>query len=138
MNKMKGLQPHTKETFQKFHQAGIKIALGTDTQIDPEMGTSAHELEIYVDYGMTPMEAIQTATRNAAEALGLEREIGTLESGKLADIIAVEGNPLKDIRVLQDKRKIQMVMKEGKISVFRKPGREKYVVHDPSWGWRRI
>jgi len=138
LNKMKKIQPHTKETFQKFHQAGIKIALGTDTQIDPEMGASAQELEIYVDYGMTPMEAIQTATRNAAEALGLERETGTLESGKLADIIAVEGNPLRDIRVLQDKRKIQMVMKEGKISVFRKPGQEKYVIHDQNWSWRRI
>jgi imidazolonepropionase-like amidohydrolase len=138
LNKMKKIQPHTKETFQKFHQAGIKIALGTDTQIDPEIGASAQELEIYVDYGMTSMEAIQTATRNAAEALGLERETGTLESGKLADIIAVEGNPLRDIRVLQDKRKIQMVMKEGKISVFRKPGQEKYVIHDQNWSWRRI
>ncbi len=138
LNKMKKLQPHTKETFQKFHQAGIKIALGTDTQIDPEMGTSAHELEIYVGYGMTSMEAIQTATRNAAEALGLEGETGTLESGKLADIIAVEGNPVRDIRILQDKRRIQMVMKEGKIFVFRKPGQAKYIIHDPSWSWKRI
>jgi imidazolonepropionase-like amidohydrolase len=138
LKKMKKIQPYTKETFQKFHQAGIKIALGTDSQIDPEMGTSAHEMEIYVDYGMTPMEAIQTGTRNAAEALGLERETGTLEAGKWADIIAVEGNPLRDIRVLQDKSKIQMVMKEGKIFVFRKPGQEKYVIHDPDWGWKRI
>ena len=138
LNKMKKIQPHTKETFQKFHQAGIRIALGTDTQIDPEAGTSAHELEIYVEYGMTPMEAIQTGTRNTAEAIGLERETGTLEPGKFADIIAVEGNPLKNIRVLQDKKKIQMVMKEGKVFVFRKPGQEKYVIHDQSWGWKRI
>ena len=138
LKKMKKIQPYTKETFQRFHQAGIKIALGTDSQIDPEMGTSAHEMEIYVEYGMTPMEAIQTGTRNAAEALGLEREIGTLEAGKLADIIAVEGNPLKDIRVLQDKRKIKMIMKEGKVFVFRKPGQEKYVIHDQEWGWKRI
>ncbi|MBU1208805.1 MAG: hypothetical protein KKH04_18080 [Proteobacteria bacterium] len=59
---MKKIQPYTKETFQKFHRAGIKIALGTDTQIDPEMGTSAYELEIYVDYGMTPLEAHITLT----------------------------------------------------------------------------
>jgi imidazolonepropionase-like amidohydrolase len=138
LKKMKKIQPYTKETFQRFHQAGITIALGTDTQIDPEMGKSAHELEIYVDYGMTPMEAIQTATRNAAEAIGLDREIGTLEAGKLADIIAVKGNPLRDIRILQDKKKIQMVMKEGKIFVSRKSGHEKYVIHDQEWSWKRI
>jgi imidazolonepropionase-like amidohydrolase len=138
LNKMKKIQPYTKETFQKFHQAGIKIALGTDTQIDPEMGTSAYEMEIYVDYGMTPMEAIQTATLNAAEAIGLDREIGTLEPGKLADIIAVEGNPLQNIRILQDKKRIQMVMKEGEIAVRRKPGQEKYVIHNQDWSWKRL
>ncbi len=138
LDKMKKIQPWSRETFQRFHRAGIKIALGTDTQIDPEMGTSAHEMEIYVEYGMSPMEAIQTATRNAAEALGLDREIGTLEAGKMADIVAVEGDPLKDIRVLQDRSKIQMVMKEGKIFVSRKAGQEKYVIQDKDWAWRRI
>jgi imidazolonepropionase-like amidohydrolase len=138
LNKMKKIQPYTKETFQRFHQAGIKIALGTDTQIDPEMGTSAHEMEIYVDYGMTPMEAIQTATLNAAEAIGLDREIGTLEPGKLADIIAVQGNPLRDIRILQDKKRIQMVIKEGEVAVRRKPGQEKYVIHNQDWNWKLL
>ena len=138
LNKMKKIQPYTKETFQRFHQAGIKIALGTDTQIDPEMGTSAHEMEIYVEYGMTPMEAIQTATSNAAEAIGLDKEIGTLEAGKLADLIAVRGNPLQDIRILQDKKRIQMVMKEGQVAVRRTPGREKYVIHNRDWNWKRI
>ncbi len=138
LNKMKKIQPWSRETFQRFHQAGIKIALGTDTQIDPEMGTSAHEMEIYVEYGMTPMEAIQTATRNAAEALGLDRDVGTIEAGKLADIVAVEGDPLKDICVLQDRSKIQMVMKEGKVFVSRKAGQEKFVIHDQDWAWLRI
>ncbi len=136
--KMKKIQPYTKETFKRFYQAGLKIALGTDTQIDPEMGSSAMEMEIYVDYGMTPMEAIQTGTKNAAEAIGLSKDTGTLEAGKFADVIAVDGDPLKDIRVLQNRQKIKMVMKEGRIYVDRRPGHEKTVIHDPAWGWKII
>jgi imidazolonepropionase-like amidohydrolase len=138
LKKMKMLQPTTKETFQRFIKAGVKIAMGTDTQIDAEMGANAHELEIYVDYGMTPMEAIQTATKNAAEAIWLGKETGTLESGKFADIIAVEGDPLSDIRILQEKEKIMIVMKEGKVFVDRRPGHRKVVIHDEGWGWKRI
>jgi imidazolonepropionase-like amidohydrolase len=114
------------------------MALGTDTQIDPEMGTNAYELEIYVDYGMSAMEAIQSATPNACEAIELDREIGTLEAGKLGDIIAAEGDPLKDIRVLQDKKQIQMIVKEGKIYVLGKPEKERYVTPDSEWSWKRI
>jgi imidazolonepropionase-like amidohydrolase len=138
LNKMKTLQPTTKETFQRFIKAGVRIAMGTDTQIDAEMGANAHELEIYVDYGMTPMEAIQTATRNAAEAIWLGRETGTLEPGKFADIIAVKGDPLRDIRILQEKEKIMIVMKEGKVFVDRRPGHKKLVIHDEGWGWKRM
>ncbi len=136
--KMKKIQPYTQETFKRFHQAGIKIALGTDTQIDPEMGSSAMEMEIYVDYGMTPMEAIQTGTKNAAEAIGLIKDTGTLEAGKFADVIAVDGDPLKDIRILQNRQKIKMVMKEGRIHVDRRPGHEKSAIADPEWGWKII
>ena len=138
LRKMKSLQPYTKETFQRMHQAGVKIAMGTDTQLDPEMGSQAIELEVYVEYGMTPMEAIQTATRNASEALQLDRITGTIEPGKFADIIAVDGDPLADIRVLQDRGRIKMVMKEGRVYVDRRPGHEKYVIHDQSWGWKRL
>ena len=80
------------------------------------------------------MQAIQTATKNTAEAIRLGKVTGTLEAGKYADIIAVDGDPLKDIRVLQDKQKISIVMKEGTIHVDRRPGREKYVVHDQNLG----
>lgn len=138
LNKMKQLQPHTKETFQRFIKAGVKIAMGTDTQLDPEMGSSAGELEIYVDYGMTPMAAIQTATKNTAEAIRLGDVTGTLEVGKYADILAIDGDPLKDIGILQDKSRIKIVMKEGKIFVDRRPGHDKYVIHDQEWGWKRI
>lgn len=138
LNKMKSLQPYTKETFQRFHQAGIKIAMGTDTQLDPEMGSQAIELEVYVDYGMTPTEAIQTATKNAAEAIWMGNDLGTIEAGKLADIIAVDGDPLADIKVLQAREKIKMVMKEGKVYVDKRPGHEKHVIHDQSYGWKRL
>jgi len=138
LKKMKMLQPKTKETFQRFIKAGVKIAMGTDTQIDPEMGSNAQELEIYVDYGMTPMEAIQTATKNTSEAIRLGNVTGTLEAGKYADILAIDGDPLEDIRILQDKNKIKVVMKEGKIFVDRRPGHEKHVIHDQEWGWKRI
>ncbi|MEW6335193.1 MAG: amidohydrolase family protein [Thermodesulfobacteriota bacterium] len=138
LNKMKMLQPTTKQTFQRYLRAGVKIAMGTDTQIDAEMGANAQELEIYVDYGMTPMEAIQTATKNAAEAIWLGKETGTLEPGKYADIIAVKGDPLSDIRVLQEKDKILIVMKEGKVLVDRREGHRKMVIHDEAWGWKRV
>lgn len=138
LKKMKSLQPHTKETFQRLHQAGIKIAMGTDTQLDPEMGAQAIELEVYVEYGMTPMEAIQTATKNAAEALWIGKDLGTIEAGKLADIIAVDGDPLADIRVLQERKNIKLVMKEGRIYVDKRLGHEKYVIHDQDYGWKRL
>jgi len=138
LNKMKMLQPHTKATFQRYIKAGVKIAMGTDMALDPEMGANAQELEIYVDYGMTPMEAIQTATKNTAEAIWIDKDTGTLEAGKYADIIAIDGDPLKDIRILQEKEKIKIVMKEGKIFVDRRPGHQKYVIHDQQGGWQRI
>lgn len=138
VQKMMRIQPHTKETFQKLYKAGIRMALGTDTTVDPEMATNAYELEIYVNYGMTPLEAIQTATKNAAEAIWLDKDTGTLEEGKFADILAIDGDPLKDIRILQDKQKIKMVMKEGTIFVDRRAGHEKYVISDEKWNWKRI
>jgi len=116
------------ESFKKYHQAGIKMACGTDLSVDPGMGENALELELYVEFGMTPMEAIMTATKNAAEAAGRQDDLGTVEPGKLADIIAVEGDPLKDIRILQDHEKIKVVMKDGVIAVDRREGER--VLHE--------
>jgi imidazolonepropionase-like amidohydrolase len=91
-------------------QAGVKIALGTDAAVYPH-GLNAHELDVYVNQlGMAPLKALQTATINAADLMGLTSKAGTLEPGKWADIIAVEKNPLDDVRVLQD---VKFVMKAG-------------------------
>ena len=84
-------------------------------------GENAVELEILVkQLGMTPMEAISAATRIGAEALGLENEIGTLEQGKAADLLIVNGNPLENIAILQDLQQLLIVMKAGRIIIDRR------------------
>ena len=108
--KMKMVSEVGKGNAKKAFQAGVKIGLGTDAAVYPH-GLNAHELNVYVkDLGMTPLQAIQTATINDADLLGLSSKIGTLESGKSADIIAVDGDPLQDVTILQN---VRFVMKEG-------------------------
>lgn len=138
LKKMKGIQEDCFNTFQKMHKAGVNIAMGTDMGFDPEMGTNAAELEIYVNLGMTPMDALLTCTRNAARAIKLDKQLGTLETGKLADIVAVNGDPLADIRCLQDKKNIQIVMKEGKVYADRRAGQSKSVVNAEPGSWKII
>ncbi len=99
-----------KANIRRAMQAGVKIAMGTDAAVYPH-GLNAHELDVYVNQmGMTPLAAVQTATINAADLMGWTAKTGTLEPGKWADIIAVEKNPLDDIRTLQD---VKFVMKAG-------------------------
>ena len=138
LRKMKYLQPFCFETFRKMHKAGIRIAMGTDMGFEPDMGSNAAELEIYVKLGMKPMDAILTTTRNAAQALKQEKDLGTIEAGKLADLIAVDGDPLKNIRCLQQKKNIAVVMKEGKIYADRRPGKSKNVVNVKPGDWKII
>jgi imidazolonepropionase-like amidohydrolase len=91
-------------------QAGVKIALGTDAAVYPH-GLNAHELDVYVNQlHMAPLTAIQTATVNAADLMGWTDRTGSLDAGKWADIIAVDGNPLADVKLLQD---VKFVMKAG-------------------------
>ena len=101
--------PQIKNTFQKAHQAGVKIAFGTDSGVSYH-GENAKEFLYMVEGGMAPMAAIQSATKVAAELLGIEDALGTIEVGKTADIIAVKGDPIKDISSLRD---VVFVMKNG-------------------------
>ena len=108
---------HYAANFKKALQYGIKIAAGTDSGANyTPHGILPKELEFYVKLGMTPEQAILSATKVSAELLGLEKELGTLEPGKKADVILVNGEPHKDITTLQD---VQIVIKEGVI-VFSK------------------
>ena len=125
LKKMKKIQPYTFETFQKMRDKGVNIAMGTDLGFDPEMGTNANELEIYVNLGMDNDEALQTTTINAARAIKIDKLVGSIEEGKIADLVMVNGKPDKDVKVLQKKENIQLVIKEGKIEVDRRDGYKK-------------
>jgi imidazolonepropionase-like amidohydrolase len=104
---------HTKN-LKKAMDAGVKIIVGTDAGTPFNYhGESAYELECLVANGFSEMQAIQAATKTAAEALML-KDLGTLETGKVADLIVVQGNPLEDIKILQDIGKVKMVYKGGK------------------------
>ena len=105
-----------KRTFKKLHDAGVNIAAGTDSGTPGVViGKGLHkELELMVEAGVSHMEAIIAATRNAADNIAKVSELGTIEPGKLADVIAVSGDPLKDI---SNTREIKLVMKDGEILV---------------------
>ena len=124
LEKMKRIQPDCFKTFQAFYKAGVKIAMGTDMGFEPDIGSNADELKIYVDLGMKPMDAIMTITKNAAEALHIDKELGTLDEGKLADVVLVKGNPAENVEVLGKRENILMVLKEGKICVDRSNGKD--------------
>jgi imidazolonepropionase-like amidohydrolase len=96
---------------KKAIASGVRIGLGTDAAVYPH-GLNAHELAVYVRLGMTPLQAIQSATVNDADLLGWSNKIGSLEPGKFADIIAVDGDPLSDVAILQN---VKFVMKGGEV-----------------------
>jgi imidazolonepropionase-like amidohydrolase len=124
-----------RETFKKLHKAGVKLALGTDTTVEPYAGRNSQEMLEYVDLGMSPMEAILTGTRNAAAALGMSKTLGTLEVGKIADILAVRGDPTKDITLFMKPDNIRLVMKEGRVYVDKRPKHERSVLQERDRDW---
>ena len=108
--KMKDVSAVEKANAKRAIKEGVKIALGTDAAVYPH-GLNAHELDVYVNqFGMPPLAALQTGTINAADLMGWTDKVGAIEPGKWADMIAVESDPLKDVRVLQH---VSFVMKSG-------------------------
>ncbi len=105
----------TGQSLAKAYPAGVKIAFGTDAGVSKH-GRNADEFELLVKFGMPPVEALKAATVNAAALLGLANEVGTIEPGKSADIIAVTGDPLQDVTVL---KKVEFVMVRGDVVVER-------------------
>jgi imidazolonepropionase-like amidohydrolase len=103
--------PQIQATFAKAYKAGVTIAFGTDCGVSPH-GTNALEFVYMVEAGMPAMEAIRSATLTTAELLGVQQELGTIEAGKLADIVAVSGNPIEDVSRLQQ---VTFVMKDGRV-----------------------
>lgn len=104
------LDNHGPRMYESF-KAGVQLAAGSDAGVTPH-GKNAYEMEMYVKYGLTPAEAIKASTVNGARLIGMEDKLGTIEVGKIADLIAVEQNPLEDIKSLQD---VAVVIKDGRI-----------------------
>lgn len=102
------------DSISRAHKAGVRIAMGTDAGVMPH-GTNLRELGLMNKIGMTPMQTIVSTTKTAAECLGWGDKVGTIEAGKLADIILLKTDPLKDIRSLENTDNIPLVMKDGKV-----------------------
>ncbi len=97
------------DAFRRAAEAGVKVAMGTDCPVAPH-GTNLRELQLMAEHGFTPTQALVAATSSAAELMGLERELGTIEPGKRADLVLVDGDPF-DFATLKDR--ISQVWKDG-------------------------
>jgi len=100
-----------RDNFRKAHKAGVRMVFASDAGVMPH-GLVGGQFKTMVEYGMTPIEAIQAATRNAAQALGREKDLGAIAVGRFADIIAVDGDPLANVRELES---VDAVVKGGKV-----------------------
>jgi imidazolonepropionase-like amidohydrolase len=111
MAKAKAVMPAARQNIARAFAGGVKVALGTDAAVYPH-GLNAHEFAVMVKLGLSPLQAIQAGTINAADLLGWSGKVGTLEPGSWADVVAVEGDPLKDVTVLEH---VKFVMKGGEV-----------------------
>ena len=110
------IAPRSRESFRRAVNGGVKIALGTDAGVFPH-GNNGHEFTLMVQFGMTPMQAIVAGTSSGATLLGLEADIGTVSTGRRADLVAIRGNPLQNVALLEH---VDFVMKDG--VVFKRDG----------------
>src|SRR5260370_34710934 len=108
---MRDVSAEMRKNDGKAFAAGVKVEFGTDAAVYPH-GLNAGEFHVYVSLGMTPLAAIQTATINASDLLGPKFLVGSLEPGKFADVIAVDGDPTKDVTILEH---VKFVMKAGTV-----------------------
>lgn len=113
LEEMRTNAPLWRDSFRRAHDAGIKIAAGSDVGNRYVHGQQAKELELLVENGFTEKEALIASTKTASQALGLANLIGTVEQGKLGDLLITNSNPLCDVRVLQRREEIYGVVKEG-------------------------
>jgi imidazolonepropionase-like amidohydrolase len=109
--KAKAVMPAARQNIAHAFASGVKVAFGTDAAVYPH-GLNAHEFAVMVKLGLTPLQAIQASTINAADLLGWSGKVGSLEPGAWADVIAVDGDPLKDVTVLEH---VKFVMKGGEV-----------------------
>jgi imidazolonepropionase-like amidohydrolase len=109
--KGKLVMPVAREHVSRAFKEGVKVAFGKDAAVYPH-GLNAHKFAVMAKLGLTPLQSIPAATINAADLLGWQDRVGALDSGKFADLIAVESDPLKDVTVLEN---VKMVMKSGEI-----------------------
>jgi len=112
------VKPHHRESIRMAREAGVLVAAGTDAGTPFNLhGGNLSEIKLLVDYGgFSPMAAIEAGTRVSAKTLGLDNELGTIEEGKIADLILVAGNPLKNMDILLERESIRLVMQGGNIA----------------------
>ena len=113
------------ESFGRAYRSGVKLAMGTDSGVPfTRHGRNLEELAHLVEMGLTPKEAIEVSTLGSARLLRLDDRLGSIEEGKLADLVVCDGDPLADITVLQDASRIKWVIKDGEVVVRRDDARE--------------
>jgi imidazolonepropionase-like amidohydrolase len=95
-------------------ESGVRVAMGTDSGVGRH-GSNAEELQLMVECGMTPMQAIVATTKTASECVHMQDDVGTLEPGKYADLLIIDGDPLDDIKILQEPSRIALIMQGGRV-----------------------